>query len=146
MANNVVAVEAGNMLAASLGIASYTAFGTTGGLGHLKLISGTSGANTSNSTNTTAGTEVTGGSYTAFPIPASGAFWPSSAPSTGSVTNSGGAATFTNMPATTTYGIEIWDNTGTPVRKWWGSLTASKTTGAGDTLTFPASSITITLA
>jgi hypothetical protein len=142
---NLVSVEAGNIIGASLGVSTYTAFNTTGGLGHLKLISGTSGTNTSNSTATTAGTEVTGGSYAQFSIPASGAFWPTGTPSTGSLTNSGGVATFTGMPAISVYGIEIWDNTGTPVRKWFGSLIASKTLGAGDTITFPASSISPSL-
>lgn len=141
---NLVQVEANNLLGASLGIATHTAFNITGGLGKIYLISGTSGANTSNSTATTAGTEVTGGSYARFSIPTGSAFWPTSV-SSASVTNSGGAATFTGMPATTTYGLEIWDNTGTPVRKWYGSLTLSKTTGAGDTLTFPSSSIVATL-
>jgi hypothetical protein len=49
------------------------------------------------------------------------------------------------MPAITVNGIELWDSAGTPVRRWFGSLTTPKTTGVGDTLTFPTSSITATL-
>jgi hypothetical protein len=146
---NLVKVEAQNALGASLGIASYTAFvaDTVGHkLGTLRLIKGSGGA--TDSTDTTAGTEVTdlgGSSYTRFAIPDSGGFWPASVTDT-TVTNSGGAATFTNMPMTTVYGIEIWDNTsGTPVRKWFGSLDTPKSTGLGDTISFPTSSISASL-
>lgn len=53
---------------------------------------------------------------------------------------SNSAITTTNMPATTVVGIEIWDSI--PARKWWGLLTASKTTNAGDTFTIPSGSLT----
>ena len=71
----------------------------------------------------TAGTEVTGGS-----------------------TSNSGTVTFTGMPACTVVGIEIYDSNGTPKRLAYGALTASKTVGAGDTLTFAAASISLSLA
>ena len=86
----------------------------------------------------TAGTEVTGGSYARQTI----AF---SAASGGSTSNSG-TVTFTGMPACTVVGIEIYDSNGTPKRLAYGALTASKTVGAGDTLTFAAASISLSLA
>jgi hypothetical protein len=85
-----------------------------------------------------AGTEVTGGSYArqnvAFGASASGA------------TSNTGVVSFTGMPAATVVGIEIWDSAGTPVRWWHGTLTASKTVGAGDTLQFPIGDIDLSLA
>lgn len=130
MANNVVQVEANNMLTASVGKAAYTA--PTGNV-NLALVSVIGTA-------TAAGTEVTGGSYARLSTAGSWA-----AASAGSIATNA-ALTFTNMPATTTVGIELWDSAGTPVRKWWGALTVNKTTGAGDTLTFPSGSITASLA
>ena len=85
-----------------------------------------------------AGTEVTGGSYARQTI----AF---SAASAGSTSNSG-TVTFTGMPACTVVGIEIYDSNGTPKRLAYGALTANKTVGAGDTLTFAAASISLSLA
>lgn len=125
------------MLNASLGLAPYTAFS---GAPKLALISGTSGTNTSNSTATAAGTEVTGGSYARLDL--TGKLTSSSAGS--NVTNNA-TVSFNNMPATTVYGVEIYDSTATPVRKWFGSLTASKTTNSGDTLSFATSALSIGL-
>jgi hypothetical protein len=36
------------------------------------------------------------------------------------------------MPAATVVGVEVWDTAGTPVRLWYGPLTASRTVSAGD--------------
>jgi len=58
---------------------------------------------------------------------------------------SNSAVTVTNMPAATVVGVELWDSAGTPVRKWFGALTASKTTNAGDTLSIAAGSLTAAL-
>lgn len=55
---------------------------------------------------------------------------------------SNSAVTTTNMPAATITAIEVWDSAGTPLRKWWGLLTASKTTNSGDTFTVPSGSLT----
>lgn len=50
---------------------------------------------------------------------------------------------FANMPATTVVGLEIWDSAGSPVRWWWGPLTASKATNLGDTFKFLAGSLVL---
>ncbi len=119
--------EASRLLRNSLGIAAGTS-PTTPMM--LRLMS----ANGSASSN---GTQVTGGSYTAQNLTTA-----LGTEANGSVTNTS-AVTYTGMPATTTVGVEIWDSAGTPRRAWWGALSASKTTGAGDTLSFSASSLTI---
>jgi hypothetical protein len=90
---------------------------------------------TATSSASAAGTEVTGGSY------ARQTFTPTTA-SGGTGCNNSAAITYTNMPAaTTTYG-DIYDSNGTPRREAFGSLSSSKTTNAGDTLTFPIASVT----
>lgn len=93
---------------------------------------------TANGSASSAGTEVTGGSYTAKTI----AF---NAASGGSAAHTADI-TFTGMPACTVVGLEIWDSAGTPVRQWWGALTTSKTLASGDSITFPAASIIVQLA
>jgi hypothetical protein len=128
VANNIVVAEANRLLDASLGTAAYTA-----PTGAMKLA-----LETTTGTNAAAGTEVTGGSYTRQTI----AF---SAASAGSAANSG-SVSFTGMPAATVTGVEIYDSNGTPRRAWVGALTASKTVGAGDTLSFATSSVTVSLA
>ncbi len=100
---------------------------------------------TSNGNQATTGTELaTAGGYTAG---GSAVTFTAATAQTG--TPSGRAAnnahSITNMPATTIVGIEIWTTETTPVRRVWGALTANKTTAAGDTLSFPAGSITLDL-
>lgn len=130
MANNIVQAEANRLLDASLATTAYTA--PTPSTGGLKLaLASTTG------TNTAAGTEISGGSYARATI----AF---SAASAGSASNSS-LITFSNMPAVTTTGIDLYDSAGTPRRAWWGGLTASKTTALGDSLSFASSSITASL-
>lgn len=130
---NLVQVEATSMLNASFGRITFPAPTTPMKL-RLML---------SNGSSTASGTEITnsGGSTYAAQSMASAL----ADAAAGVLTTSGGAITFTNMPALTTAGIEVWDSTGTPVRKWFGALTAAKTTGLGDTLSFASSSITATL-
>jgi hypothetical protein len=128
MANNLVIAEANRLLDASLGTTAYTA-----PTGAMKLA-----LETTTGTASAAGTEVTGGSYARQTI----AF---SAASGGSATNSG-SISFTVMPAATVTGVEIYDSNGTPRRAWVGALGSSKTVGAGDTLSFATSSVTVTLA
>lgn len=53
------------------------------------------------------------------------------------------AASQTNMPATTIPAIEIWVSG--PLRVELGNLTSSKTTAAGDTLSFAANAVTTAL-
>lgn len=97
---------------------------------------------TANGTDSANGTELgTSGGYTAlgqtitFGSPAA----------SGSISNTA-ACTWTNMPATTIVGLELWDDGGTPKRLWWGSLAASKTVGSGDTFEFAIGAVTCTLA
>jgi hypothetical protein len=127
----IVTVEANALLNSSVKGTAYTAATTPV---NLALV-------TVNGSATAAGTEVTGGSYAR--LSTSGTFWGSA--SSGSITNSAGTLSFTAMPAVTVVGIELWDSAGTPIRRWWGALTTSKTLGAGDTLSFATSSITISI-
>jgi len=86
------------------------------------------------------GTEVTnagGSTYTpqsvAFPA------------ATGTTTTANSAdIVFTNMPACTVVGLEIWDSAGTPFRWWQGAATASKTVNLGDTIRILAGQLTLT--
>lgn len=98
---------------------------------------------TANGNSTTAGTELTsGGSYVAGTGLSIGANW--AAVSGGSqATNA--IVSQTNMPAATIVGIELWDSNGTPKRTEWGSIT-SKTTVAGDTLSFASGAVTSAIA
>lgn len=132
MASGLVDVEAGRLLDLSLTGSSATAVPAT----PWKLALST--ATTSGSA---AGTEVTGGSYARATITWTGA----GTLVTGSTSNAA-IINFTNMPVATVTDINIYDNTGTPRRLWWGALTASKTTAAGDTLSFAAGAVAITLA
>lgn len=97
---------------------------------------------TANGTSTANGTELaTGGGYTAGtgqPV----TFAASTAATPSSSANSATVA-YTNMPAATITGIELWNST---VRQEFGALTASKTTAAGDTLSFASGAIASTLA
>jgi hypothetical protein len=124
VANNIVQAEASRLLDASFGVASYTA--PTGAM-KLALVS-------TNGTNTSAGTEISGGSYARQTITMGSASAGANA--------SSGAINFTNMPAVTTTGVDVFDSNGTPRRAWWGALTASKTTASGDTLSFASGAIT----
>jgi hypothetical protein len=125
---NIVTVEANALLESSVTAAAYTA-PTTPIL--LALM-------TANGDATTAGTEVTGGSYARQDITG---VWGSA--SGGSITNSAAAINFAGMPSCTIVGIELWDSAVTPVRRWFGPLSANKVVNAGDTVTFSASSVSI---
>lgn len=127
MANNLVTTEANRLLDASLGTAAYAAPTTP-----MKLALATSASSAS-----AAGTEVTGGSYARQNV----AF---SAASAGATANTG-AVTYTNMPATTVTHVDLYDSAGSPRRGWFGALTASKTTAAGDTLSFAIGAITVAM-
>jgi|SRR6185369_9228903 hypothetical protein len=96
---------------------------------------------TANGSDSSAGTELgTSGGYTAggstvvFAAAASGAV----------ATNAD--VSWTNMPAATIVGVEIWDTAGSPVRLAYGALSASKTTNSGDTFTITSGQLTMTLA
>lgn len=121
------AAEAMRLLDASFGKTAYTN-PTAPVVVHL-------GTNAVTPTQTVTMTKVTGGSYAAQTL--------SMAAATSPGTNASNAAlTYTNMPATTVAFAEVWDSAGTPRRQYFGALTASKTTNAGDTLTIPSGSLT----
>jgi hypothetical protein len=95
---------------------------------------------TANGTNTSNGTELaTSGGYTSGTGAPQVTFAAASAGSKASNV----AVTVTNMPATTVNGVELWDSEGSPVRLWWGPLTAAKTTNSGDTFTIASGSLTL---
>lgn len=92
---------------------------------------------TANGDDATAGTEVTGGSYTRQSLTVGAA-------SAGATSNSADLV-FSGMPACTVVGVEIWDNAGTPVRLWYGALTASRTVAAGDELRLVAGTLSLSI-
>ena len=125
----LVQAHANNLIDGSLATASFTA--STSPI-KCRLM-------TANGSATAAGTELaTSGGYTSGTGAPTVAFASASA---GSAASSG-AVTVTNMPATTIVGVELWDSAGTPARKWWGALSASKTTASGDTFTIASGSLT----
>lgn len=80
------------------------------------------------------GTEVTGGAG-----PYARQSMAVTVSSAGSAVTNTGIVQFLGMPAITSppiSAIEIFDSAGTPLRKWWGALSATKTTNAGDTVSF----------
>ena len=87
---------------------------------------------------TAAGTEVTGGSYARQNLAVAAAV--------GGATSNSADLVFTGMPAATVVGVEIWDSAGTPVRLWYGALTASRTVAAGDELRLVAGALQLSLA
>ena len=128
---NIDAVEALNQVAASLGEASYVA--TTGPIrGRLMTANGSAGSN---------GTEVVNAGGSTYASQDVGAAITSVAALP--VTNSA-AVTWANLPAATIVGLELWDSNGTPKRKWFGGLAASKTVALGDSLTLPPGALTLT--
>jgi len=97
---------------------------------------------TANGSDSANGTELgTSGGYTA----GGATITFGSAASGGTISNTV-AVTWTNMPATTIVGLELWDSTGTPVRLWWGALASSKTVASGDTFEFAIGAVTCTIA
>jgi hypothetical protein len=83
------------------------------------------------------GTEVTGGSYArqtaTFTAASSGA------------TSNDSNIDFVNMPAATTVAIGIFDNLTSGNLLLWGTLTANKTTDAGDTLRIATGDLDISI-
>ena len=93
---------------------------------------------TTNGSDASAGTEVTGGSYAAQSVTIGSS-------SSGSTVTNSADVTYTAMPACTVVGVEIWDSAGTPVRLWYGPLTANKTVASGDTFTITAGSLSLAM-
>jgi len=92
---------------------------------------------TANGTDTTNGTEVTGGSYARQSLTVAAA--------SGGATSNSTDITFAGMPACTVVGVEVWDNAGTPVRLWYGALTASRSVSAGDDFKLTAGTLNLSL-
>lgn len=108
------------------------------GARRLKLIA-------TNGDQATPGTEIAvGGSYTS---PGSTITWNAAATATGTYSGTKGNVAWsqTNMPAVTTNGVEVIDSAGTPIRSVFGALSVAKTTALGDTLSFPANSIVLSI-
>ncbi|WP_030040196.1 phage tail fiber protein [Streptomyces resistomycificus] len=97
---------------------------------------------TANGSDTAAGTEVTGGSYARQNLSEN----LSVAAAVSGATSNSADLVWTGMPAATVVGVEVWDSAGTPVRLWYGSLSASRTVAAGDELQLTAGSLTLSLA
>lgn len=98
---------------------------------------------TANGSDTAAGTEqATSAGYTA-----GGAALSMGTAASGSVTNSGGATSWTNFPSCTTTGMEQWSSDGTPKRSFWAPWSGGNITiAAGNTFTVSSSALTDTLA
>lgn len=127
---NLVAVEANALLAASSGQAVYTNPTLP-----IKVA-----LMTVNGTASSAGTEVVNAGGSTY-APVTITF---GAPSGQSI-SSNIALTYPNMPATTVVGVEERDSATTPVRRWFGALSANKTTNLGDTFSIASGSYTKTL-
>ncbi len=130
---NIDQAEGTNWLAASLAKATYTAT-VSPVRGRLMSANGTWTAN---------GTELTnagGSAYASVDVTSKLGTVAASA-----VTNTSDI-TWTNLPASTVVGLELWDSAGTPKRKWFGALSASKTVALGDSLTIAASALNISVA
>ena len=123
MASSLDQAFATNLLKTMLQVGTYTA--PTAPI-QVALMT-TQGSATAN------GTEVTGGSYARQNLGAG-------TPASGSASNAS-TINFTNMPAATVVAVELWDSAATKVRVSQGALTTSKTTSAGDTISFNVAAI-----
>jgi hypothetical protein len=133
MADNLPDVVENILLDALLRGGAVTGLGTTTTI-KAKLM-------TANGSDSAAGTELgTSGGYTA----GGATITFGSAAASGSISNTV-AVTWTNMPATTIVGLELW-STGSAIRLWYGALSASKTTASGDTFEFAIGAVTCTIA
>lgn len=116
--------EANRLLEAITGRTTYPA--TTGPL-KMRL-------NTAAGSDSAAGTEVTGGTYSAQAITT----W--NAAASRAITNNT-PLSYTLMPACTVTSADFFDSNGSPVRKMYGNLGSPKVVAAGDTLSFAAAAI-----
>jgi hypothetical protein len=123
----LVQAEENRLLDASFGTATYTAPTTPMKLALVTVLG----------TATAAGTEVAGGSYARQTLAMSAA-------SAGSASNSA-VITFSNMPAVTVVGVDVYDSAGSPRRCWFGPLATNRTTAAGDNISFAVASIVASL-
>ncbi|MFD5566634.1 phage tail fiber protein [Streptomyces cadmiisoli] len=93
---------------------------------------------TANGDDATAGTEVVGGSYARQNLTVAAAV-------SGATSNSADLV-WSGMPVATVVGVEVWDSAGSPVRLWYGPLSASRTVAAGDELRLTAGSLDLAIA
>lgn len=134
---NIVTLEANALLQSSVRGDAYTA--PSGDI-TLALVKTASSASTPGTEVTNDSDPTTPSTYARQPITFADA-------SAGSISNDA-AVSFTNMPAVLSpgiVGIELWDSAGTPVRRWFGALTADKVINKGDTVTFNSASVIISL-
>lgn len=124
---NITTAEANRLLDASWGTVAYT--NPTAPV-KIRLT-------TTAPTAAAAGTEVVGGSYVAQTVAMGAA-------AAGANSNTG-ALTYNGMPAVTVVGVDQFDSAGSPFRRWFGNLTASKTTNAGDTFSIAIAALTASL-
>lgn len=85
----------------------------------------------------TGANEVTGGSYARQAVTLSAA--------SNKASSNSGALNFTGMPAATITHVGIWTAASDGTFEIGGSLTASKTTNAGDTFQFPVGDLDVAL-
>lgn len=129
------AVHAAAIVDASLDASGASVRLSTGPI-HVRLM-------TANGSATANGTELsTSGGYTSGTGAPTVTF--AAASTTTGQAASNAAVTVTNMPASTIVGVELWDSAGTPKRKWWGALAASKTLNSGDTFSIASGALTAT--
>lgn len=132
--SNIDSAEALNQVRASLAISGGYTASTSPIMGRLMTTNG----NTNGVGN---GTEVTNsGGSTYAPVNVTTAL-PSNPTSLPVV--SSGAITWTNLPTATIVGLELWDSNGTPKRKWFGPLAASKSVTLGDSLSIAAGALSL---
>ena len=81
---------------------------------------------------------MTGGSYARQDL--------SVAAAVNGATSNSADLVWTGMPAATVVGVEIWDSAGSPVRLWYGPLSATRTVAAGDELRLAAGALSLSLA
>jgi hypothetical protein len=117
---NLVTTEAGNILAASSGQASYIA----------PVLPVQVALVTAMGTASTPGTEVVNTTTPASQYARQNITF--AAPNAGSIASSN-ALTFVNCPAATIVGIDEFDSAAPPVRRWFGPLSTTKSVNAGDT-------------
>lgn len=95
-------------------------------------------------TEVSAGVELSGSGFTSggvaitfnAPVVSTGTY---------SATCSNQALTITNSPAGTVNGILLVDSSGTPLQIAWGALNTPRTLVAGDTLSYPAGAIVVSI-
>jgi hypothetical protein len=95
---------------------------------------------TANGSDSAAGTEVANSGGSTY-SPQSVAF--PAAVGNGAPVGNLADVVFTNMPACTVVGAELWDSNGTPFRWWWGAAVAPQVVNAGGVVRILAGTLTV---